>query len=225
MRVLLADDHAIVRQGVRELLEEGGHQVVAEAVDGQEAVRMARELSPELCILDLSMPRLNGLDAAHEIRQTAPAPKIILLTMYESRSYVLRALKAGAKGYVLKTQAAEDLLRAIVEVSRGHIYLSPGVAPLLVDAYLEGVPGAVDPLTARERQMLQLIAEGNSTKQAARVLNISFKTAESHRNHIMRKLDIHEVAGLTRYAIHTGLVHLSDPVSGIAGAQSPQRGE
>src|SRR5688572_18667003 len=117
MRVLLADDHAIVRQGVRELLEEGGHQVVAEAVDGQEAVRMAREVNPELCILDLSMPRLNGLDAAGEIRQATPPPKIILLTMYESRSYVLRALKAGAKGYVLKTQAAEDLLRAIVEVS------------------------------------------------------------------------------------------------------------
>lgn len=209
MRVLLADDHAIVRQGVRELIEEGGHTVVGEAVDGHQALRMARELEPEIAILDLSMPRLNGLEAARELRKTLPHARIILLTMHETRDHVLRALRAGAKGYVLKTQAAEDLLRAIREVSRGRVYLSPGVAPLLVNAYLEDdVIEASDPLTARERQMLQLIAEGHTTKEAARVLNIGVKTAESHRNHIMRKLDIHDIAGLTRYAIHSGLVQL-----------------
>jgi len=208
MRVLLADDHQIVRQGLRGLLEKAGHQVVGEAADGHEALKLARTLSPEIAVLDLSMPLLNGLDTAREMRRVSPEIKTILLTMHTEKGYVLQAMKVGAKGYVLKTQAAEDLIRAIREISRGEVYLSPGIASSVVDAYLDRTDWAVDPLTSRERQILQLIAEGKTTKEVARLLNISFKTAESHRSHIMKKLDIHEVAGLVRYAIQQGLLRV-----------------
>jgi DNA-binding NarL/FixJ family response regulator len=208
MRVLLADDHQIVRQGLRGLLEKAGHVVVGEAADGHEALKLARSLTPDIAVLDLSMPLLNGLDTAREMRRVSPEIKTILLTMYTDKGYVLQAMKVGAKGYVLKTQAAEDLIRAIREISRGEVYLSPGVAASVVDAYLDKTDVAADPLTPRERQVLQLIAEGNTTKEVARQLNISFKTAESHRNHVMKKLDIHDVAGLVRYAIHQGLLHI-----------------
>ena len=206
MRVLLADDHQIVRQGLRGLLEKAGHEVVGEAADGQEALRLARTLTPDIAVLDLSMPRLNGLDAAREIRRMSPEIKTILLTMYTDKGYVLQAMKVGAKGYVLKTEAAEDLIRAIREISRGETYLSPGVAASIVEAYLDDSHLPADPLTARERQILQLIAEGNTTKEIAQQLNISFKTVESHRNHLMKKLDLHDIAGLVRYAIRRGLV-------------------
>ena len=209
-RVLLADDHVILRQGLRGLLEKAGHEVVGEASDGREAVALARTLRPDVAVLDYSMPLLNGVDAADEIRRAVPRIKTILLTMYTEKSYVLRALRAGARGYVLKTQAAEDLIRAIREVQAGEIYLSPGVSTSVVDAYLTSTKGAgedEDPLTRRERQILQLVAEGNTTKEIARILDVSFKTAESHRNRLMKKLDIHEVAGLVRYAIRHGLVH------------------
>jgi DNA-binding NarL/FixJ family response regulator len=207
MRVLLADDHQIVREGLRGLLERAGHEVVGEAADGREALRLTRTLNPEIAVLDLSMPLLNGLDAAREIHRLSPDIKTILLTMYTDRGYVLQAMKAGAKGYVLKTQAAEDLIRAIREISRGEVYLSPGVAASVVDAYLAQSDTAADPLTARERQVLQLIAEGKTTKEVARLLSISFKTAQSHRSHIMAKLDVHDIAGLVRYAINRGLLH------------------
>jgi two-component system response regulator NreC len=207
-RVLLADDHQIFRQGLRGLLEAAGHDVVGEASDGREALKLARALNPDIAVLDLSMPLLNGVDATRELRRLVPAIKTILLTMYTDKGYVLQALRAGARGYVLKTQAAEDLISAIREISRGETYLSPGVAASVVDAVLENANEAADPLTARERQILQLVAEGNTTKEIARLLSISFKTAESHRNHIMKKLDIHEVAGLVRYAIRQGLLHI-----------------
>jgi DNA-binding NarL/FixJ family response regulator len=206
-RVLLADDHQIVRQGLRGILVAAGHEVIGEASDGREALKLARTLNPDIAVLDLSMPLLNGLDAAREMRRLAPDIKIILLTMYTDKGYVLQALRAGARGYVLKTQAAEDLISAIREILRGETYLSPGVAASVVDAVLETSNEVADPLTARERQILQLVAEGNTTKEIARLLNVSFKTAESHRNHIMKKLDIHEVAGLVRYAIRQGLLH------------------
>jgi two-component system response regulator NreC len=206
-RVLLADDHQIFRQGLKGLLEKSGHRVVGEASDGHEAIKLARSLTPDIAVLDLSMPLLNGLDAAHEIRRAAPDIKVILLTMHTDKSYVLQALKAGAKGYVLKTQASEDLLRAIQEINTGEVYLSPGVAASVVDAFLGKTDMVTDPLTSRERQILQLVAEGMTTKEIAKLLNISFKTAESHRNHMMKKLDIHEVAGLVRYAIRQGLTH------------------
>ncbi|HEY2981211.1 MAG TPA: response regulator transcription factor [Anaerolineales bacterium] len=206
-RVLLADDHQIVRQGLRGLLEAAGHEVVGEASDGREALKLARTLNPDIAVLDLSMPLLNGLDAAREIRRLAPDIRTILLTMYTDKDYVLQALRAGARGYVLKTQAAEDLISAIRDILRGETYLSAGVAASVVDAVLENTNSAGDPLTARERQILQLVAEGNTTKEIAKLLNVSFKTAESHRNHIMKKLDIHDVAGLVRYAIRQGLLH------------------
>jgi DNA-binding NarL/FixJ family response regulator len=206
-RVLLADDHQIFRQGLRSLLEKAGHEVVGEASDGREALTLAQRLQPDIAVLDLSMPLLNGLDAAHEIKRISPRTRTILLTMYTDKEYVLRALHAGARGYVLKTQAAEDLVRAIRETSTGEVYLSPAVAVSVVDAYLGNTKVNADPLTPRERQILQLVAEGKTTKEIARILGVSFKTAESHRNRAMQKLDIHDVAGLTRYAIRRGLVH------------------
>ena len=205
-RVLLADDHEIVRQGVRALLEEAGHDVVGEAADGREACELARKLRPNVAVLDLAMPLLNGMDAAGEIRRVSPGTITILLTMHTERPYVLQALRAGAKGYVLKTQAADDLIRAIREVRGGAVYLSPGVAVGLVDAYLSEEDEPKELLTARERQVLQLIAEGKTTKAIAELLGISFKTAESHRNRTMKKLDIHQTAGLVRYAIRRGLI-------------------
>jgi len=206
MRVLLADDHQLFRQGLRSLLEGAGHEVVGEAADGREALKLARSLCPDVAVLDLSMPLLNGLDAARELLRTAPETRTVLLTMYTDRCYVLQALRSGTRGYVLKTQAADDLICAIRAVVRGEMYLSPAISASVVDAYLHNTDEPSDPLTPRERQILQLVAEGNSTKEIANLLNISFKTAESHRGRTMKKLDIHDVAGLVRYAINRGLI-------------------
>lgn len=208
MRVLLADDHPLFREGLRLILERAGHDVAGEAADGHEACKLARTLNPDIAVLDLSMPLLNGIDVARELRRLAPGTKAILLTMYPDRAYVLRALKAGAKGYVLKTQVSEDLVRAIREVSLGEVYLSAGVAASVVEAYLDNGGVDPDPLTPRERQVLQLVAEGNSTKKAAKLLSISLKTAESHRYRIMKKLNIHDVVGLVRHAVQLGLVRI-----------------
>jgi DNA-binding NarL/FixJ family response regulator len=205
-RILLADDHAIVRQGLKALLEREGFAVVAEADDGQAAVRLARERCPDVAVLDFSMPILNGLDAALEIRRACPRAKAILLTMHTDDHYVLSALQAGVKGYVVKTQASSDLVRAIHEVLRGMMYLSPGVSEAVVQAYLAKSEIPRDPLTSREREVLQLVAEGKSTKEVAGLLGISFKTAESHRTRILKKLDLHETAGLVRYAVRRGLI-------------------
>lgn len=207
-RVLLADDHQIVREGLRGLLEKAGHEVVAEAADGREVLRLARTLSPDIAVLDMSMPLLNGLDAAYEIQRIAPNVKTILLTMYNDKTYVLRALREGVRGYVLKSQASVDLIHAIQEIMRGDVYISPGVAATVVDAYLGKIDVEADPLTPRERQILQLVAEGKTTKEIATLLNVSFKTAESHRNRIMKKLNIHNVTGLVHYAIRSGLMRL-----------------
>ena len=207
-RIILADDHQLFRQGLRSLLEKAGHEIVGEAADGRAAVALAQTLHPDIAVLDLSMPLLNGLDAAAEMKRSVPHTKVILLTMYTDKEYVLRALDAGARGYVLKTQAAEDLVRAVREISTGEVYLSPAVSVSVVDAYLGKARANEDPLTPRERQILQLVAEGKTTKEIANLLDISFKTAESHRNRAMQKLDIHDVAGLTRYAIRRGLIHI-----------------
>jgi len=205
-RILLADDHLIVRQGLKALLEREGFSVVAEVADGQEAIRSARERCPDVAVLDFGMPLLNGLGAAREILQACPRAKAIRLTMHTEDHYVLEALQAGVKGYVVKTQAAADLIRAIHEVLRGMMYLSPGVSQAVVEAYLAKSELPVDPLTPREREVLQLVAEGKSTKEIAQLLGISFKTAESHRTRIMKKTSIHETAGLVRYAVRRGLI-------------------
>lgn len=205
VEVLLADDHQLVRQGLKALLEREGFNVVAEAADGHEAVRMAEKHHPQVAVVDLVMPLLNGVDAVREIQRVSPDTKTIVLTMLTENHYLLEALKSGAKGYVMKTHASEDLVQAIREAARGRTYLSPEVSQTVVKAYQDKVGLRPDPLSPRERQVLQLIAEGKSTKEVAGVLHISVKTAETHRTRIMEKLDIHETAGLVRYAIRRGL--------------------
>ena len=205
-RIVLADDHVLVRQGLKSLLEREHFQVVAEASDGQEAVRLAESLQADIAVFDISMPILNGIDAVRELARSCPKAKAILLTQHEEDQYIREALEAGVKGYVLKNQAASDLIHAIQQVSRGQFYLSPGVSRAVVEAYRTKSDSPSDPLTARERQVLQLIAEGKSTKDAASLLGISVKTAESHRMRLMQKLDIHETASLVRYAVRRGLV-------------------
>jgi DNA-binding NarL/FixJ family response regulator len=206
IRILLADDHMMVRQGIRALLEKEGFEVVAEAMDGREAVRLAEKVKPDVAVLDIAMPLLNGIDAAREIRRVSPRTKTTLLTVHEENQYVVEALRAGVTGYVVKTKAAEDLVKAIREVSQGAVYMSPGVSREAVRAYLDGTEPSSDGLTPREREVLQLVAEGKTTKEVAAVLGISVKTAESHRSRIMEKLDIHETASLVRYAIRLGVI-------------------
>jgi two-component system, NarL family, response regulator NreC len=206
LTILLADDHVLVRKGLRALLEGEHFELVAEASDGYEAVRLAAELHPEIAVIDLAMPLLNGLDASREILKCSPKTKIILLSAHTEEEYALEALQLGVSGYVSKVQASEDLLRAIHDVSLGMIYLSPGMSRLLVDAYRTKSSLAAEPLTPRERQVLQLITEGKTTKEIASVLGVSVKTAECHRTNIKEKLDLHETASLVRYAIRRGLI-------------------
>ncbi len=206
VRILLADDHQIVRQGLRSLLEGEGFQVVGEAVNGQEAVRLAQELKPDVAVLDLTMPLLNGLDAAREIVRQQPQIRVMLLTMHTEEHQIAAALRFGVRGYVLKTQAAEDLVHAIGAVLAGGRYLSPGISNMIVDGYLSGAQAMSDPLAPRERQVLQLVAEGKTSKEIATILGLSVKTAESYRSRVMEKLEIHETAGLVRYAIRHGFV-------------------
>lgn len=204
--VLIADDHRLVRQGLRLLLNHEGFDVVGEANDGREAVEMASRLNVDAAVLDFEMPTLNGLDAAMQIQRHSPTTATLLLTMHTEDQFVLEALRGGVRGYVVKTQAAEDLAQAIREVRRGAIYLSPAVSRAVVDAFLAGIEPSRDPLSPREREVLQLIAEGRTTKDVAGVLGLTPKTAETYRTNIMRKLDIHETASLVRYAIRHGFV-------------------
>jgi DNA-binding NarL/FixJ family response regulator len=206
IRVVLADDHALVRQGLRALLEREGFEIVGEISDGQEVARVVPVLQPDIAIIDISMPLLNGLGAAHELRKSSPKTKIVVLTRHDEDQYVAEAIRAGVQGYVLKRQLATDLVEALRHVHRGGIYLSPGISRAIVEAYLSKTELPVDPLTSRERQVLQLIGEGKSTKELAGLLGISTKTAESHRARLMQKLEIHETASLVRYAIRRGLV-------------------
>jgi DNA-binding NarL/FixJ family response regulator len=206
IRIVLADDHVLVRQGLKSLLEREGFQVVAEASDGQEALSHVESLQPDIAVMDISMPTLNGLNAAREISRASPKTKTILLTQHDESQYIREALEAGVKGYVLKSQVASDLLLAIRQVSRGQVYLSPGVSSAVMEAYNSKSETSKNPLTARERQVLQLIAEGKSTKDVASLLGISVKTAESHRTRLMQKLDIHETASLVLYAVRHGIV-------------------
>ena len=206
IRVVLADDHVVVRQGLKSLLEREGFQVVAEASDGQEALEHVQSLQPDVAVIDISMPIRNGLDAARDIARFSPKTKTILLTQHDEDEYISEALDAGMKGYVLKSQASSDLIQAIQQVCRGLVYLSPGVSSAVMEAYRSKSKKPADPLTTRERQVLQLIAEGKSTKDIASLLGISVKTAESHRTRLMRKLDIHETASLVRYAVRRRIV-------------------
>lgn len=206
LHIVLADDHVVVRQGLRAVLEREGFEIVGEAGDGLEAVQLVERLSPTVAVLDVAMPKLNGIDAAREIKKIHPQTRTILLTALTEDHYVLESLRAGIRGYVLKSRSAEELVEAIHAVCRGEVYLTPGVSGALVEAFIGGVKVPEPGLTDRERQVLQLVAEGKTTKEIAAVLNISVKTAESHRASIMQKLEIHDTAGLVRYAIRHGLI-------------------
>ncbi len=213
IRILLADDHKITRQGLRSLLDkEFDMEVVAEAEQGRTAVRLVRELSPQVVIMDVTMPDLNGVEAARQIVSEFPDVKIIALSMHSDSLFVTEMLRSGASGYLLKDCAFEELARAIRTVVAGKTYLSPSISGVVVDDYLHRLSKAdfsgLEVLTDREREVLQLLAEGKSTKQIALKLHISVKTVETHRRQIMNKLDIYTVAELTKYAIRKGLTSL-----------------
>jgi len=213
VKILLADDHKITRQGLRSLLEkEPDMEVVAEAEEGRTAVRLVRELLPDVVVMDVSMPDLNGMEATHQIVAEHPNVKVIALSIHSDNLFVSEMLKSGASGYLLKDCAFEELARAIHVVVDGKTYLSPAVSGVVVDDYLHRLARTESPssevLTDREREVLQLIAEGKSTKRVALKLHISVKTVETHRRQIMSKLDIHTIAELTKYAIRKGLTSL-----------------
>lgn len=212
-RVLLADDHVVVREGLKAVLQQEGFEVVGEASDGRSAVKMCESLQPMVAVLDVGMPLLNGIDAATDIRRLCPGTKVILLTMYNQECYVLAGLRAGISGYVLKSGAASNLVQAIESVVHGDVYMSPGVSRTIVQAYLSNAQTPPDPLSLREREVLQLIAEGMNMKEIGGVLGISERTAETHRARIMAKLNIHELAGLVRYAIEHHLVEIQREAS------------
>jgi two-component system response regulator NreC len=204
--VVLADDHPLVRHGVRRILEREGFDVVAEGSDGLEVVALAEQHRPDVIVLDISMPNMNGIAAVRQLARVAPLSKVIVLTMHTEEHYILEALRAGVKGCVSKTQAPEHLLQAIREVRRGGVYLSPSVSSVVVQGYLAKAESPYEPLTDRELQVLQLVAEGKTTKEIAVILGVSVKTGESHRTSVMSKLDLHSTAELVRYAIRRGLV-------------------
>lgn len=221
IRVLIADDHLLVRAGIKSLLEKIHEvEVVGEASNGREALKLLKEFGPDLLLLDISMPELNGLDVAQRIRRESPGTRIIILSMHNHEEYVLQALRSGASGYLLKDAAPNELEIAITAVMRNEIYLSPAISKHLVGDYLrriESIRGEVDSpvperlnpyqqLTSRQREILQLIAEGNSTKEIAEKLFISVKTVETHRMQIMERLNIRDIAGLVRYAIKMGII-------------------
>jgi DNA-binding NarL/FixJ family response regulator len=206
MRLVLVDDHAILRDGLRAILTGKGLNVVGEASNGLEAIELAESLKPDIIVMDISMPALNGIDATREILKRSPQAKVIVLSMNIEKRYVLACLRAGAAAYVVKSKAASSLVEAIDAVSRGESYLSPSISKSVVDAYLEKDEPPADPLSIREREVLQLIAEGQNVKEIGSLLGISAKTAESHRANIMQKLDIHDIAGLVRYAVQQGIV-------------------
>ncbi|TMQ55454.1 MAG: response regulator transcription factor [Candidatus Eisenbacteria bacterium] len=205
-RVLIADDHALFRDGLKALLVAGEFEIVAEVENGQDAIREARRLHPDVAIVDIGMPGLNGVDAAREVLRVSPGTKVIVLTMHKDHIYIAESLRAGARGYVLKSRGAKELLEALREIVRGGIYLSPGLSQEVVESFLRGDKPPESPLSPREREVLQLVAEGKTTKEVAATLFISFKTVESHRQRIMSKLDLHETASLVRYAIRSGLI-------------------
>lgn len=214
LRLLVADDHEIVRKGLRSLLEAQGWQVAAEASDGREAVEKARELKPDVTVLDIGMPSLNGLEAARQMLKNDSQAKILILTMHESDPLIREVLDAGARGYVLKTDASRDLVTAVNAVRSNKTFFTAKVAQMVLDGYLEKKPkkekeendSAKTRLTPRQREIVQLLAEGKSSKEVAVALGLSVKTAETHRANIMRRLDCHSVSELVRYAVRNNII-------------------
>ena len=206
VRLVLADDHLVLRQALRALLEQRGLQVVADEADGRAAVDAVQRYAPDVVVLDVAMPVLNGVDAAREIARIAPTCPVILLSGIDDTRFVKEALRVGVRGFVQKSQGCDDLVHAIEEVRGGRLYVSPGASQAIVDACASHPATAGSHLTPRERQVLQLVGEGKSTKQIAEVLHISVKTAEFHRGRLMKKLNVHDTANLVRYAIREGWI-------------------
>jgi DNA-binding NarL/FixJ family response regulator len=206
--VLVADDHEIVRRGIRALIQEQpGWRIAAEAKDGRDAVTMANQFQPDVAILDITMPSLNGIDAAMQIAKLSPRTKVLILTIHESDQLSRKALDAGARGYVLKTDAAFDLITAVSSVLSNKTFFTPKVAEMVLNEYIgKGPTGTPLQITAREREIVQLLAEGKHSKEVAAVLDITVKTVESHRSNILRKLHFHSVADLVRYAVRNHIV-------------------
>lgn len=213
LRILIADDHEVARRGIRALLESHpGWEVCGEAADGREAVACASRLRPDLVLLDIGMPSLNGLDAARQILATAPQTRVLILTMHDTEQVVREVLAAGALGFLLKSDAGRDLVAAVEALERRRTFFTTRVAQLVLEGYLH--PGSeCEPfrsvLTPREREVIQLLAEGKTSKEVATTLNLSVKTAETHRTNLMRKLDLHSVVDLTLYAVRNGIVHVA----------------
>lgn len=211
IRVLLADDHALVLAGIRALVEElGDTEIVAEASNGREAVALTKQHLPDLVIMDISMKELNGIEATAQIMADVPSTRVLILSMHTTEDFVRRALKAGASGYLVKDSAPLDLKMAIAAILRDELYLSPRISRHVISGFLHGQPhqdeSSMDALTARQREILQMIAEGKSTKEIAFQLNVSVKTVETHRAALMERLDIHDIAGLVLYAVRQGLI-------------------
>lgn len=212
VRILLADDHELVRKGLRLLLERQPHlEVVGEAADGREAVQLAGELAPDLVIMDIAMPQLNGLDATAQITRHNARTAVIILSMHSDESYLARALNAGAKGYLLKDSAEADLLRAVETVAQGRPFFSPAITATLLEDYMRqlqqrGLQDSYELLTDREKEILQLLAEGRSNKDVAALLELSPYTVETHRTHIMQKLNLHNTAEIVLYAVRKKII-------------------
>ena len=212
IRILIADDHGIVRKGLRLQLEQNtDFEVVGEATEGREAVRMAEELLPDVVIMDIAMPNLNGIQATTQVVKKNPQIGVIILSMYSDETYLMRTLAAGAKGYLLKDSADVDLHRAVEVVAQGKPFFSPAIADTLLEDYMRqlqqrGLQDSYDLLTEREKEILQLLAEGKSNKDVAGILNLSTNTVETHRTRIMQKLDLHSTADIVLYAVRKGII-------------------
>jgi len=212
IRILVADDHGVVRKGLRFLLDrQSDMEVVGEASDGREVVRLCEKLNPNIVIMDVAMPQLNGIDAAAQIVKTNPSIRIIMLSMYADESYLVRALSAGAKGYMLKDSAEVDIVRAVQVVSQGRPFFSPQIAQSLLDDYVRtlqqrGLQDSYELLTDREREVLQLLAEGKSNKEVATILDLSTYTVETHRTNLMHKLNLHNTAEIVLYAVRKKVI-------------------
>jgi two-component system response regulator NreC len=213
IKVVVADDHTILRQGIKALLDnQKGIEVVGEAKDGREAIKTIEELLPDVILMDIAMPGLNGLEATRRIKKKFPKVKVVVLTMHANEEYIFQILNAGADGYLVKETAFQDLISAINAVHKGEAFMSPSISKKVMTDYIQRAQGEekvdFDTLTTREREILQLVAEGNSNKKIAEALFISPKTVETHRAHIMDKLNIHDRAGLIKYAIRKGMINL-----------------